>query len=85
MNRYVVVSLYTDGGPNREMYNKLRETLTGSATNPQYVLRDPFDDKVLDVFDYNQVKASTFAGAVERGARRCSRAQLRRSGAEASR
>ena len=79
MNKYVVVSLYTDGPTELdEEHGKLREQLTGSVTNPVYVLRDPFDGKVMTVLDYNQAMRDDFAKKVEKGRRRFDSRQRRR-------
>lgn len=78
MNKYVVLSLHTDFGPDAAAYSRLREELTGSATIPMYVLRDPFDDKVMRTFDYNQAKAADFGARIESGRRQFSGRQARR-------
>lgn len=75
MDQMVVVSLYTDGpGPRTAEFNRLRERLTGSSTNPMYLVVSPFDvDKVLYQADYNQAIDDGFAEKLGRASRRATR------------
>lgn len=73
MNRCVVVSLYTDAGPRSDEFRELGKKLTASSTLPQYLVRDPFDDKVFDIIDYNEAKQSNFGAQIARAIRRFAR------------
>ncbi|HGY90845.1 MAG TPA: hypothetical protein ENK43_06715 [Planctomycetes bacterium] len=86
MNRMVVVSLHTDGkGPRKDEFSRLREKLTGSITNPAYVVLDPAaPDEAVWVADYNDAKADSFAKKLARARRRVERAFLRRNKVVAS-
>ena len=79
MNQYVVVSLVCDRGPKKEENAQLREVLTGSVTNPVFVLQDPFDGKTLAKFDYLQAKEPNLAEKIEQAKRRFALNQSRRS------
>ena len=79
MNGFVVVSLFTDRSTEECLENaRLREELTGSTTNPLYVMRDSFDDKILSVADYNQAGRDSFDEMVEKAGRRFKSRQRRR-------
>lgn len=73
MNRCVVVSLYTDGGPRADEFRELGKKLTASSTLPQYLIRDPFDGKVFDIIDYIEAKQSSFGPQIARSVRRFAR------------
>ena len=82
MNEFVVVSLVTDTGPRKGEFADLRSKLAGTTTNPTYVLRDPFDDKVLAVFDYNDAMADDFGERIAKAHRRFQSRQRRRGATE---
>ncbi|MCA9322863.1 MAG: hypothetical protein KDB53_19135 [Planctomycetes bacterium] len=75
MNQYVVVSLYTDGqGLRRDEFGLLREKLTGSVSNPTYVVLDPWSpDEPMVVFDYNDALADDFPKKLDKARRRFQR------------
>ncbi len=78
MKQFVVVSLVTDTGPRKIEFADLRSKLAGTTTNPTYVLRDPFDDKILAVFDYNDAMADDFGEKISKAHRRFNSRQRRR-------
>ena len=78
MDQFVVVSLVTDTGPRKSEFADLRSKLAGTSTNPTYVLRDSFDDKVLAVFDYNDAMAADFGKKIAKAYRRFNSRQRRR-------
>ena len=79
MKKFVVVSLVTDTGPRKVEFVDLRSKLAGTTTNPTYVMRDPFDDKVLAVFDYNDAMADDFGEKIAKAHRRFISRQKRRA------
>ena len=85
MNKFLVLSLFTDEGPRKDEFSELGQQMTGSVTVPQYVLVDPHDYKVLASFDYNQAREDDFAERVEKAHRRYqSRARSRGVGTVAA-
>ncbi len=77
MDKMVVLSLHTDGkGNRRNEFAAWRDKLTGTSSNPVYVVMDPFEkDKVLFDTDYNVAKDDElFAAKLGKANRRFLRA-----------
>ncbi len=78
MNEMVVVSLYTDHPQLGDEYNRMREKMTGSSTNPMYMVVSPWDlEKVLYQADYNQALEDAFGEKLARSNRRARRVAAR--------
>ncbi|MCB9833615.1 MAG: hypothetical protein H6807_14190 [Planctomycetes bacterium] len=79
MDEMVVLSLHTDGtGKRKDEFGNLREKLTGSATNPVYIVVSPWNfEKVLYQADYNQAVGAGFADRLGRANRRAKRIAAR--------
>ena len=77
---YVVVSLYTDGGGSRrDEFNRMREEMTGSITNPMYVVVDPHQpNKPLLMSDFFQAIDEGWGQKLQKAKRRFLRAEARR-------
>ncbi|MEE9394818.1 MAG: hypothetical protein V3W41_20205 [Planctomycetota bacterium] len=70
MSKMVVTSLFTDQGKAPVRFQKMKEEMTGSVTNPIYVVIDPFSGKKIGQYDYNQAKAADFAERLQKNIRR---------------
>lgn len=82
MDKYVVLSLHTDGlGPRRGEFSELLQEMTGTSSVPSYVVvdPDPAGDRVLAVYDYNHtVPADDFGPRLDKARRRFERNLKRR-------
>lgn len=80
MDGMVVVSLHTDGkGLRRAEFGAWRDKLAATATNPVYVVMDPFEkEKVLLKADYNGAIADSFGDKLNKAARRFKRSMKSR-------
>jgi hypothetical protein len=81
MDGMVVLSLHTDGkGSRRDEFGLWRDKLTATASNPVYVVMDPFEiDKIMYKTDYNGAIADNFADKLGKAARRFKRSMKGRT------
>ena len=73
MNKMVVTSLFTDSGLRADEFQKLKEEMTNSVTNPIYVVIDPFSGKKLGQYDYNDAILPDFGARLAKNVRRFER------------
>lgn len=81
MDKYVILSLYTDSGPRSGEFADMLQEMTATSSVPSYVVVDPTEsgDKVLSVSDYNHtVPADDFGPRLDKARRRFERIDARR-------